>query len=332
MPKTTNFVSIILCLRGVAALMVFLFHLFCLSNNYYSNEVLTSIFRYGKYGVEIFFMILGFVITLSLLNANYKLKNYFSFFKKRIIRIEPPYLFALSLFIIYAFIREYQPSFNGVSTILNLTQVTLHLGYLIPFSDYGWISIVFWTLAIEFQFYIVFALIFPLLLKNNIYRIGTLLFILILTYINPLGEESFFHFSPLFFMCILLALQIHKSIHTKPFLVLSGIGFIIIFSSFNMAISIIASLTYLIIYFFPNKNFKLLNFFGKISYSLYLMHTLTAFFIINIAHKFPQTIELKILFTLLALGLTIGFSYLTYVFLEKPTIAYSKKITYKKNA
>ena len=92
-------------LRGLASTMVFGFHLFNLSNGYLGTDLLWRLTYYGKFGVQFFFVISGFVITYSMLNAQYKLKDFPRFLMKRIIRIEPPYLIVLALTVVFLWIR-----------------------------------------------------------------------------------------------------------------------------------------------------------------------------------------------------------------------------------
>ncbi|MCU4175079.1 acyltransferase family protein [Carboxylicivirga sp. N1Y90] len=324
-----KFISIILPLRGLAALMVVLFHLFCLSNNYFTNETLLSIFRFGKYGIHIFFIISGFVITYSLIDTKYTLNNVLQFFKKRIVRIEPPYILTLLLCIVYSILREFTPFYNGTSTIPDIWQVMLHLGYLIPFSGYPWINIVFWTLAIEFQFYLLFAIIYPLFRKKPLIRIITYTGFISLHFFSPINDSNVLYYSPLFLVGIILALHINNIIKRDEFIFtcITIATFTIYF--LGLTIFLFQIFTSLIILFQPGIKSRLFNFLGKISYSLYLIHTLIVFFIINIAHKLPSSIGAKVFVTIIAITATIGISYLQYIFVEKPFIKLSKRIKYK---
>lgn len=80
-------------LRGIAALMVVLYHYTFRFHEKYSYSFLYDVFNfeYGHLGVELFFMISGFVIYMSIKNINSPL----DFLKKRFYRLYP--LFWLSL-------------------------------------------------------------------------------------------------------------------------------------------------------------------------------------------------------------------------------------------
>src|SRR5262249_33436290 len=45
----------------------------------------------------------------------------------------------------------------------SIAQLLLHLGYLNTFFGYPWLQDVYWTLGIEFQYYLFVALIYPFL-------------------------------------------------------------------------------------------------------------------------------------------------------------------------
>src|ERR1700712_4724969 len=80
-------------LRGIASAMVCFFHLSCGNPEFLSdNNLLKRIGSIGWSGVEIFFVISGFVIPYAMYKKQYNINNFFSFLRKRIIRIEPPYL------------------------------------------------------------------------------------------------------------------------------------------------------------------------------------------------------------------------------------------------
>jgi peptidoglycan/LPS O-acetylase OafA/YrhL len=113
-------------LRGLAILMVMLFHF--------------GQFRFGWTGVDLFFVLSGFLITGILLDTR-DAQNYFgAFYMRRLLRIAPLYYFSL-LVIFFAFRPE------GLPWYALYAQNWLSLS--IPEATH------FWSLAVEEQFYLV---------------------------------------------------------------------------------------------------------------------------------------------------------------------------------
>ena len=320
-------IAIVSNLRGFAAMAVFLFHLVCVTNGYISDRILYRIFSYGKYGVQFFFVISGFVITYSMLKGSYTIRDFFTFLKKRIIRIEPPYLVIVFLTVIFLIVRNKSGLGNGNNVLPGITQILLHIGYLIPFSKYDWVSIVFWTLAIEFQFYLLFSLLFQWYVNNKWLR-WALEIVLLGLFFTSASEAFFFHWSPVFLLGINLALYKMKITKAPELGITSLLMAAVIFYKTGWEVFIFSAIPFILIYLEPQIKSRLWNFFGKISYSLYLCHTLVAFAIINVAIRVTHHLYQKIFFIALAFGVTIFCSYLLYYFVEKPFKRIASSIKY----
>ena len=80
--------------RGFASLAVACFHLTDTCNTVHISAISGS---YGYLGVEVFFVISGFVIPFSMWKSyvNYTFDDFLSFMKRRILRIEIPYLVSI---------------------------------------------------------------------------------------------------------------------------------------------------------------------------------------------------------------------------------------------
>ena len=150
-------------LRGLSVILIFLFHL---------NQ---NVFQYFYVGVDIFFIISGFVITSSIFN-NIKFKKNFYFFDfllKRIKRIFPNLVFFLIVFnIIFFLFLEindgifFEIIISSLTTILGISNfyyiLNPNLGY---FGDSAkWLNHT-WSLSVELQFYLFYG-IFILFLSN----------------------------------------------------------------------------------------------------------------------------------------------------------------------
>ena len=133
-------------LRGVAALMVF-FHHACFSTVKDGAwppviQFVRHIALYGSNGVELFFVLSGFLITSILLGDRTKPTYYAPFYWKRVLRIVPVYVVMLAY--IALFIPHSRIAFVcAVLFVANLSWA-FHAVPLMPF----------WTLAIEEQFYL----------------------------------------------------------------------------------------------------------------------------------------------------------------------------------
>lgn len=321
-------IEIITELRGFAAACVFLFHLVCVSNGYISGEYLRAVFQYGKYGVQFFFVISGFVIPYSMLRADYRVSDFFRFFQKRIVRIEPPYLVILALTVLFLYVRSIADPGRPAGQMPSWQQVMLHIGYLIPFSRYGWLSIVFWTLAIEFQFYLLFSLAYPVFVSGRWLRWGIYALLTATCFLSR-DAGLFFYWSPIFLMGIHTALLKLKRIGIVEYWLTIAILFGVIVYRLGWPTSLFALSAILVIYFQPDIKSRLLHFLGNISYSLYLSHTLIAFFIINLGIRFTKHGYQKIFFVTLAVAATLFFSYLLYRFVEKPAKKWAAAINYR---
>ncbi|RZL55313.1 MAG: acyltransferase, partial [Pedobacter sp.] len=104
-------------IRAFASLMVAVYHL--------GGKVL-PVLNYGWLGVEMFFFLSGFIICWAL-PLDYSIKKHgYTFIKKRLIRIEPPYIISIVILILLTSVFE-----KGVS--IDYKNVFLHIGYLNSF-------------------------------------------------------------------------------------------------------------------------------------------------------------------------------------------------------
>ena len=151
-------------LRAVAALSVCLYHFSGVALPKVTNVYMKPMFAYGWLGVDIFFVISGFIIPYSLLGKGYSLREFGPYIAKRIIRINPPAYAAMALVLLQWFLIDRFFNHNQVYTGgITLNQIIHNMLFTVPFTQYKWVVGIFWTLAIEFQFYIFIGLFFRVL-------------------------------------------------------------------------------------------------------------------------------------------------------------------------
>ncbi|NRD23230.1 acyltransferase [Winogradskyella litoriviva] len=332
MENKLAFIPVITLLRGLAALIVCLFHFVCGTTDYVNNDLILKIFQYGTLGVPMFFVISGIVLPLAMINGNYKTSSWKNFLLKRIIRIEPPYLVAVVLAVVYMYLRSFMSNTGDVDIIPSSQNILLHIGYLVPFfENANWLNAAFWTLAIEFQYYILLVFLFPLMInKNYVYRILFYIILLLPGFII-IKEDFFTHYSSLFLIGILFVLRKAKKINQIEFILMSIITCFVVYYLLGIETLFVVFFTLFIVNYFPKFKQKQFNFLGKISYSLYLLHGLTGTALINVlSHHFKEPFQ-KVIVIVLGVMFSIMVAYLMYLFVEKPAqfkaslIGYNKK-------
>lgn len=267
-----TYFPIINLLRGMAAFFVCFYHFTNFSTHwgYFLPEdaFARQIGFYGSNGVFIFFVISGFVIPMSLHKEKFKLQFFHRFFMRRFVRVEIPYIASIFVILLVNFIIA---SNMGWNFSLDIKQIFLHFIYLIPWTNYEWINIIYWTLAIEIQYYILMAFLF--LFLSHRYKwlriLGLLLFGASAFFFQ--NHDLIFYYSPTFLLGItlfMLKTERLKWLEASLLLVLFTIETIYIHS---LTIALFSILTVVIIAFVHLEN-KLTDFFGNISYSLYLIH------------------------------------------------------------
>ncbi|MET9912972.1 acyltransferase [Streptomyces sp. NPDC006476] len=115
------------------------------------SDIMPTVFRvasYGWIGVEIFFVISGFVICMSCWGRSPR-----QFFVSRVIRLYPAYWFAI------AFTTAVLVLLPGVWDRLRARDVLLNFTMLQAGSHVGNVDGVYWTLWSELRFYLLFLLV-----------------------------------------------------------------------------------------------------------------------------------------------------------------------------
>ena len=285
--------------RAISVLLVFFY------------QLKLDFLNFGYLGVDIFFVISGYVITTRLYEELDKTKkiNFFSFYIKRFKRIFPVLIFILTAVLV--FIVFFQPldlilgNFSVyIFTIFGLS----NLYYLFSKKDY--FDNVFedtfghtWSLGVEEQFYIVFP-IFLFFLYNIFKSQKTQIIALFLLIIGGIFltykySENFqlIFYSPIFrfweFLLGSLVFFLKKKINKKN-IVISTLSFSILFiliffdffnNNFNAVLSTTLLATIFMIFYNEKSNLKIFFenkffvFLGNISYSFYLWHLPVIYFL-----------------------------------------------------
>lgn len=314
-------------LRGFAALAVCCFHFSNGNGQLLENtDWVKRIGSVGYLGVELFFVISGFVITLSMYNSGYQLKKFPLFFLKRLTRLEPPYILSIPIICALNFTSSFSSHFQGASFAIDYCQLLLHLGYLIPFSPYNWLNPVYWSLGIEFQFYILIGLLFPFIFTPNRTIFAVIFTLFAVGYILVPYESSIFHYG-LYFVLGFLFAKLEFRQFKEPlfyFYIAATLSCLGLKGDINMFS--IGLLSFLFFHFYKHSRNKVLDFIGNISYSLYLLHVPIGGRIINLSLRFGNSKLIAYSAIALALFFSIAAAYLFYRLVEIPSIRWSKRI------
>ncbi|CAO4377400.1 unnamed protein product [Caenorhabditis nigoni] len=189
------------CLRGIAILLVFIFHLF------------PKVFINGFFGVDIFFVISGFLMAQNLTKSKVAgVPDILSFYYKRFRRILPLYYLVVFLIVImvHLYLGDYlwgnNNRYSVASLFLVTNQLVIHdqMDYFSEFFTSTFSINAFlhlWSLSVEIQFYLLVPFIFLGLqyLKNDYQRFVAVSLITLFGYIAyAMAMDKFaFNFMPL---------------------------------------------------------------------------------------------------------------------------------------
>lgn len=331
--------------RGLAALFVLIHHN-AASISYYHNfdsSILNFAGNIGKYGVDFFFVLSGFIISytsLSKVNVKGTLKKYL---KNRFLRIYVPYLpIGVLVYLLYMLFPSASNSNREISTLTSLT--------LIPHGKPA-LSVA-WSLTFELLFYIFYSLRF---IGKNVFRICLFLWLSLIILVNLFSpitiieNGALYHLvtSPYnieFLLGVLLSYVLNKKIKINFYiniliLITLGLSFLYLVgfdvNFFDFLPNLLFSLFVLFMMYFTiihkNNSFGSRSFFmiiGNASYSIYLVHNnLQAL----IARFFPKIhIEYRVvLIVFISLIGSCILGYIYYLIFEKKlTNIFKEKLIY----
>jgi len=172
-PEGNNYNTGLNGVRGIAIILVLLFH--------YFPEV--KIFKIGWTGVDLFFVLSGFLLTSRILPFLLEKKLLLKFYWNRALRILPLYYLFLILFFLFWFMV--------IDRKVEQSPFYSHNWYLFFVFFQNWILITtpdnsashlnhFWSLAVEEQVYLIYPLFFLLLKKRKNIFLGLVILLVVI--------------------------------------------------------------------------------------------------------------------------------------------------------
>lgn len=154
-------------LRGIAIVLVFIHHL-----QHFIYKTVWSFFPFGSLGVDIFFVLSGFLITSLLLEeySNTGTISLRSFYLRRALRLLPALFLLLTLTVSVAFLLL---EYNEAIQTLRLSVIAVFYGtnWVFALTNLGSVLLGhLWSLAIEEQFYLLWPLALTLMLWARVPR------------------------------------------------------------------------------------------------------------------------------------------------------------------
>ncbi|WP_114783429.1 acyltransferase family protein [Botryobacter ruber] len=343
-------------LRFIFALMVFASHLdYIRSDDAWFQKVNKLVFAEGYVGVSFFFMLSGFVLSLTyrerIIQGSVSIKE---FWVARAARIYPLH-FVMLLVAIPLTVPEISTA--PPSWLLKFFSNLFLVQSFIPVSDYFFsFNAPSWSISCELFFYLMFPWIILALYRKKINFAVCILFILLIplgTYVFPPAlEHRFFYINPLFrladFLIGILIFELYdkgifdkffKSKRTATLLETLAVTLFLLFFAFHSFIPqgyryasyYWLPITLLLMAFAYQKGYlsqllsvKLLYVLGERSYGFYLLHILVMRYMLFINRKL-QLIANDYLLTCCIFTVVLMASFFSYKIIEVPANRYIRK-------
>ncbi|NGM89529.1 acyltransferase, partial [Parapusillimonas sp. SGNA-6] len=293
----------------------------------------------GKYGVDFFFILSGFIINYS--NSSKSDNHTVKFIKNRIIRIYVPYLpIGITLYFLYLVLPSLSQNPRDISWITSFT--------LFPHGSPA--LAVAWTLSFEMFFYLIYSLC---IVNKKFWHLFLFFWVGAILGIQSTGVEFdapffqlvFSYYNLEFILGYILSLLIVNNVLFNKNIVgvaiiLFLIGFILSkyydFLPYSFYINSVFSLFsfFLIYYSITYKSIRLnkgnvLMLIGNSSYSLYLVHGPLHAFIERYLPK-TESLIIYVIYIVFVSAICLIAGYIYYFIFEKKCIQALRKISLKK--
>lgn len=346
--QVKNRIQILDGLRVLAIFMVMLFHFYGKYQGVYYQYSFDPphIFMYGNLGVQLFFIISGFVITLTLTKS----QTFIEFMKKRMLRLIPGMMICATLtylvFTLFDTNNFHPPSKNISNLLLSYTFISPAFMKALFDVDFKYIDGAYWSLWVELQFYVLAGLTYFFSPKNFLRNYSIVSLIGLAAHmIFMVGEEAsvaglvgkniYTHIhngldifqlfkNNLWFLSGVVIYKMYygkKNLSHLTFLLsIFAIQLGLLEDNYARVIGIgIMSLFLLFLYNQKVIGFLANNVLSKIgvaSYSIYLIHQFVGFLMIN--RLSPYFGSLNWIIAIISIVIFTVFGLLSYKYLEKP--------------
>lgn len=359
-------------LRFIAFFCVFFHH--ALISASFSSDTGSWLYRFvnaqkenGALGVNLFFVLSGFLITYLLISEKNKFKKIHvgNFYVRRILRIWPLYfLMVLAGFVIFPLIKKmmgvipdetHSPAYYYLF-ISNFEQIRK------GFADSSILNVL-WSVGIEEQFYLVWPLVMGLTPRKFLLPLFALLIAGTMVFRFLHASEHmviYYHTIAVFSDMVLGGIVAYLAFYNKAFLAaisklsrgtilaiyIAGTAFIVfnyqIFNSVHTVFIerflyslffafVIAEQNFSTNSFYKLSNSKWLSRWGNYTYGLYCLHPLALLIAHVISEKFMKLHghwPIMIFDFSFGLGLSMFLAWLSYRFYESPFLRLKKKFAY----
>ena len=322
MQKPNQRIGVINSLRAFAALAVAWGHFVAGQGRYLSLSG-----KYGYLGVHIFFVISGFVIPWSLYRVHYVLRDYPRFLLKRNVRLYPPYLASIAVTILATnFVMA--PRFHLPRVEVSGQSLLFHFLYLNDLVHLPWVNIAYWTLAIEFQWYVLIGLMFPLLAtRSRLARFaGTAA--MMAAYFMVGHNRLIFHSIPIFLIGVFVFQYRVSLIGVREMLALIAVTVFAMRGPIGWIVAGVSVATAMLVAF-ANIQSRRMDCVGDVSYSLYLLHLPIGVTAIGIlSHWLPYSGSYMIVIDVAGVLISGFAAWIMYQAIEKPSQEMSSAIRF----
>jgi peptidoglycan/LPS O-acetylase OafA/YrhL len=304
--------------RGLAAIAVVLFHF---TNNGWlpKDHWMTGIGWYGHLGVRAFFVMSGFVVPFAMWRGGYTGQAFFSFMARRLARLYPPYLISVCIAAICAV---------GPGVHLSAGALAAHAFYLNDLVGAPWLMEVYWTLAIEVQFYLAVAIVWRVVAYGRSWPFVGLSIATIAALFLPWPARSLPTFGPYFLLGI-AAFRWHGEIGPRIVNgIVAALGTVAIWrmDGISAACAALIPLGFLAL---PMTAPRWGRFLGDVSYSLYLFHLVTGAALLSALGALPLSTNLRATLVIVALAISIAAAWIAFRLIEAPAIRWAKRFAYR---
>lgn len=342
-------------LRGIAVLGVVVFHFLTIDQHYFGGDLrLPDFFSLGRSGVDLFFVISGFVMVTVTKDRFALGGEMVRFIWGRLTRIYPTYwvyfLLTVAIFLV-------KPNWVNSSQGPQGHQVNLVTSFFLLPSDHQPLVMVAWSLIHELWFYLVFAAL--LMFKERLLLPLLLLWATIVIIVNVVvspadfstGARIAFHpYSLEFIIGALVAISIssartdilssRKALLIIMLVISSGLPLVYAYDVLRdaslMRVCIIGALYGLLMLFLTAsekaRQFsipKSMQFMGDISYTVYLSHSLVLAAIGRIwmaINPARNGLYNSLLVCLIMLAAVVCYGWLGYRLVEQPILSITHRL------